>query len=144
MRIMKKVFCVKECLLLARQVYLFVHIVCVVAEAGTYLADGWFGSVWSLLGDHDYKRDCLNLPNINSATCCGLCPADSSSSGVPWFDFRPNAQWVRQTYKRGGFDVSKCILFLIAGVSNLTNCPDWMHDKPLGTDKVYYVGGVLC
>jgi hypothetical protein len=30
-----------------------------------------------------------------------------------------------------------CKLFDIVGVSNLSIMPDWMHDKPLGTDKVH-------
>ena len=37
-------------------------------QAGELLADGWFGCVWGLVGDHDYKRDCLELPNISSGT----------------------------------------------------------------------------
>ena len=93
--------------------------------------------MWALVGDHDYKRDCLLMPNVSSNKPCGLCPADTVEA--PWFDCRQGAAWVSRVYKQGQFDVSRCVLFGIMGVSNLTNYPDWMHDKPLGTDKVCYL-----
>ena len=88
------------------------------------------------MGDHDYKRGCLLLPNINSVNCCNRCPANNDENGTPWFDFRRCANWVLRTYARGGYDVSKCRLFDIKGVSNQSVFPDWMHDKSGGTDKV--------
>ncbi len=112
-----------------------------MCQAGEFLADGWFGCVWSLLGDHDYKRDCLGTPNVNSVNCCAHCPANNSSS--PWFDFRKSAKWVKECYEAGAVAMT-CKLFTIVGVTRLSIYGDWMHDRPLGTCKVspplHYVG----
>ena len=35
-----------------------------IMQVGQWLADGYYAVVWGLLGDHDYKRDCLGLPNV--------------------------------------------------------------------------------
>jgi hypothetical protein len=104
-----------------------------MSKAGTKLADGWRGVVWCLLGDHDYKRDCLGLPNVTSVNCCPLCPANKSST--PWFDFRKSAQWLKKLYAIGQVTYA-CLLFTIIGVTHLTIYGDWMHDRPLGTCKV--------
>ena len=103
-------------------------------KATTDLAGGYFGCVWGLLGDHDYKRDCLKLPNVNSNHCCPLCPANTAD--VPWFDFRREAHWLQRCYRKDQVKYP-CKLFDIEGVSNLSIMPDWMHDKCLGTDKVH-------
>ena len=50
-------------------------------KAKTLLADGWSALVYGLLGDHDYKRDCLLLNNINSANPCFKCKANKDGSG---------------------------------------------------------------
>ena len=106
-------------------------------QAGTEFAGGYFGYVWGLVGDHDYKRDCLDLPNVTAGSCCSLCPAGNKD--VLWYDFRAkHAKWLAATYVHGGFDHRGCRLFLIDGCSTQSNCDDWMHDKPLGTDKVSY------
>ena len=105
-----------------------------IMQVGQWLADGCYAVVWGLLGDHDYKRDCLGLPNVLSHNCCPSCPADTSKQ--PWFDFRLSAKWISMIYK--ACDKSyPCKLLTIQGVSVLTIWGDWMHDKPLGTDKVH-------
>ena len=113
---------------------MFISIWTIGIQAGTDLAGGYYGTVWACVGDHDYKRDCLLLPNINSAHPCGACPANTTD--CPWFDFRKTARCFSRVFGHGGFDVSKCLLFGIIGLTHLSVYPDWMHDKPLGTDKV--------
>ena len=107
-------------------------------KAGMLLAEGWSACVFGLFGDQDYKRDCLKLPNVNSVNCCAHCPANNSS--VPWFDFRRNALWPASIYSREQWLSTQwctCELFAITGVSIFSIYPDWMHDKHLGTDKVF-------
>ena len=112
----------------------------IMCQAGTLLADGWFGCVWALLGDHDYKRECLGTPNVNSTDCCAFCPANNSSS--PWFDFRPSAEWLKKIYPPGAAQYA-CVLFTIVGVTQLSIYGDWMHDRPLGTCKVFPTPSLL-
>ncbi len=100
-------------------------------EAGEKLADGWCGAVWALEGDHDYKRDCLELANVNAVQCCSHCPADNTH--CPWFHFVPGARWAKGIYATRAL---RCALFQMVGVGIWSVYPDWMHDKHLGTDKV--------
>ena len=103
-----------------------------MSEAGQPLADGWCGVVWAVQGDHDYKRDCLQLANVNAAKCCSHCPADNGKT--PWFHFSPGAKWAKSIYTKRWL---ACPLFQnMAGLGILAVYPDWMHDKLLGTDKV--------
>jgi len=87
--------------------------------------------VWAVIGDHDYKRDCLELANVNSTQCCSHCPANNKS--VPWFHFKPSATWAQRIFEARTL---ACALFQMLGLGILSVYPDWMHDKPLGTDKV--------
>ncbi len=41
-----------------------------MTQAGTKLADGWYASVWALLGDQDHKRDAYRMANVNSNDPC--------------------------------------------------------------------------
>lgn len=91
--------------------------------------------VWCLLGDHDYKRDCLRLPNVTGVDCCALCPANNDTASTPWFDFRRSAQWMKKLYVVGQVSYA-CLLFTIIGVTHMSIYGDWMHDRPLGTCKV--------
>ena len=116
------------CIYLWRLKYVFY-----IYKAGQPLADGWRAIVWGIIGDQDYKRDCLRLPNINSSCPCPLCDANTSST--PWFDFRREAAWV-QTMK-GAAAWDRCALFDLRGVTLASLYGDWMHDKNLGTDKVH-------
>ena len=98
---------------------------------------GYRGVLWALLGDQDYKRDCLALPNVTSNEPCAHCAANCSSR--PWYDFRGNASWIRSVVSLDGWQASRwnvCELFKVKGVTIQSVFPDWMHDKNLGTDKV--------
>ena len=108
-----------------------------LCQAGQWLANGYCACVWALLGDQDYKRDCLLLPNVNSNMPCAHCPCNTTD--VPWFDFRRQALWVGQIIGSDQWLASAwnlCELFKMKGVSILSVYPDWMHDKNLGSDKV--------
>ena len=87
--------------------------------------------MWAVIGDHDYKRDCLELANVTSTQCCSHCPANNKS--VPWFHFKPSATWAQRIFEARTL---ACALFQMLGLGILSVYPDWMHDKPLGTDKV--------
>lgn len=103
------------------------------------MADGWCGSVWVVAGDHDYKRDCLELANVNAGECCSHCPA--SNKKVPWFHFSAGAKWVKAIFTER---MLLCVLFQnMVGLGILSVYPDWMHDKHLGTDKVPQKGSYL-
>ena len=100
-------------------------------KARTKLADGWSGLVYGLLGDHDYKRDCLLLNNINSSQPCTHCKCNKTDT--PWFDFSLVAKWIFSPWNT----ILRCSLFgQEVGLSRKSVWPDWMHDKYLGTDKV--------
>ena len=85
------------------------------------------------MGDHDYKRDVLELANVNAARPCSHCPCDRQDT--PWFDFSLTAKWISKTYQ-DGLDLKCMLLRMSCGLSILAVYPDWMHDKYLGTDKV--------
>ena len=40
------------------------------SKAGKWLADGYFGSMWALLGDQDHKRDAYRMANVISNKPC--------------------------------------------------------------------------
>ena len=107
-----------------------------MSQAGEWLADGWGACVWAVIADHDHKRDVLQLANVNSGKPCSHCPADRKN--CPWWDFSLDAKWSKETYTKA-CDLASPILRMVIGVSILSVFPDWMHDKYLGTDKVYYV-----
>ena len=90
--------------------------------------------MWAIIGDHDHKRDVLGLANVNSGKPCSHCPCDRK--GTPWWDFSLSAEWARKVYNIA-VDLSCVLLRMSAGLSILSVYPDWMHDKYLGTDKVY-------
>ena len=89
--------------------------------------------MWAVIGDHDYKRDVLNLASINSAHPCGHCPAKRKE--YLWWDFSLSARWARNV-RSVAVDMPCVLLRLSVGLSILSVYPDWMHDKFLGTDKV--------
>ena len=95
------------------------------------LADGFCATNYFMTGDHDYKRDCLLLENINSTLCCSHCKANRTT--IPWFDFSLFARWTTSPSTKELL----CPLFgPELGLSRKNVAPDWMHDKYLGTDKV--------
>ena len=112
--------------------------------AGTWLADGWFGALWCIIGDLDYFHAQLNLRHHGSSAPCSFCPADSTT--MPWSEFRPGrATWMRGVYTATAFKTKypDCHrIFSLPGVSINTVWPDYMHCKYMGVDQ-YFLGSVL-
>ena len=64
-------------------------------RALTPLADGFCGTVWSLVGDWEYLSAVLKLPHYSSkANPCSLCKCTGGSEGTSWKDCRPTAAWM--------------------------------------------------
>ncbi len=110
-----------------------------VGKPGDTLAGGYYCCLWVITGDLDYFFKVLGLQNYNSNCPCSLCPATSTE--MPWFDWRPEALWLRNIYKAGEVPLRN-LLFTLPGVSVGTIFPDWMHVKHLGLDKKCY-GSIL-
>ncbi|HIF94878.1 MAG TPA: hypothetical protein EYQ60_17410 [Myxococcales bacterium] len=111
-------------------------------SGGDDLAGGFFCAIWALIGDLDYWRAYLRLPNSTSNTPCAICPCNVSD--CPWYDFRTHAVWLGRIYDTAAWTAAgmgMCVLFTIPGVTNHSLHPDWMHAKHLGTDKVLHNNG---
>jgi len=39
-------------------------------KAGTDIADGWHAVCYALGADHDFKKEVMNMANVNSAKPC--------------------------------------------------------------------------
>ena len=106
------------------------------AVAGVKLMKGKTMCIWALICDLEHCCKAYDMASPTGACPCGLCPVNSS--GLPWWDFRPNASWIARVHTvsswiAGGF--KKSIIFDIVGVTVLSFYPDWMHCKSLGIDK---------
>ncbi|CAE7776529.1 unnamed protein product, partial [Symbiodinium necroappetens] len=115
-------------------------------RAGQALAGGFYGVLWSLIGDLDYFTQILQLPNYNNATMpCPLCRA-SLSGNLTWSNFSSTAPWRATMWRPHTWhlwpDRSRNPVFSIPGVSSLQIALDYMHSKYLGTDQFQF-GSVL-
>ncbi|CAE7343817.1 unnamed protein product [Symbiodinium sp. CCMP2592] len=115
-------------------------------RAGSALANGFYGVVWSLIGDLDYFTQILQLPNYNNASMpCPLCKANLSGD-LTWSNFGSTAPWRASLWRphtwHAWADRSRNPIFSIPGVSALQIACDYMHSKYLGTDQVQF-GSVL-
>ena len=111
-------------------------------RAGTYLANGYCGCLWSLIGDLDYLVSILKLPNFNSSRPCSLCRC-SLAGANSWSDFSPSALWRNQLWTLTAWKNwegrSQCPLFgCLSYCSALTVHLDYMHCKYLGVDQYVY------
>ena len=118
-----------------------------LAHEVRYLADGFYGVLWGLIGDLDYFYKWLLLENHASGTApCMLCPANLGTLGRPnWRDFRNNAAWIGHTYGHAAWadaHPNRLSLLLLPFVSVHTLCNDYMHCKYLGVDQ-YLMGSIL-
>ena len=108
------------------------------AKPGIKLLGGRFMSVWGLIGDLEHICKAYAMPNsTNRDHPCGLCPANCTD--LPYWDFRPNAKWIKLIYTAAFWRASglrKSIIWDITGVSCLSFQPDYMHCKSLGIDKI--------
>ena len=114
-------------------------------KAGKHLADGYYATLWSVIGDLDYLSKTLGLPRSTSHNPCCLCKCTlngelswkNNSTDAPWLGamWTP-LEWIAWDQK------AKCELFSIPGVSSQTVALDWMRNKYLGIDQYQY-GSVL-
>ncbi|CAE7471903.1 unnamed protein product [Symbiodinium sp. CCMP2592] len=115
-------------------------------RAGTPLAGGFFGVVWSLIGDLDYFTQFLQLPNYNNKSMpCSMCRTTLSGL-TTWSNFQVGAAWRGTMWRPDAWHAwagrSRNPIFSIPGVSACNICADYMHCKFLGTDAVQF-GSVM-
>lgn len=111
-----------------------------IRGGGDFLNRGYRGILYLLKGDLDYLSKTLGLPNCGSTNPCTWCPANLTN--IPWWDLRPGCEWGKQLYTAGIELAGVCELFRVPGVTLMSVCPDWMHNKNLGTD-MYFYGSVI-
>lgn len=115
-------------------------------KAGTWLAEGYAGILWTLVGDLEYLTQYLKLPHYGSKTSpCALCQCKGDYSDTSWRDCRPNATWVGMQWTPEAWQAwehrSSCDLFrLLPGLTACATAYDFMHSKYLGTDMVFLAG----
>ena len=67
--------------------------------AGTWLAEGRFGVLWSLKGDLDHFSKTFGLERTSAERCCLLCPAIREGRiGMRWTNFNRGATWRQRRY----------------------------------------------
>jgi hypothetical protein len=109
-----------------------------------WLADGFFGILFAIIGDLDYFHKNLRLANHSSGTSpCIFCPANLFHPN--WRDFRPGAAWIHCCYNRDNWLAKYAThlpIFDLLFVSSCTVCGDYMHCKYLGSDQ-YFFGSIF-
>lgn len=91
--------------------------------------------------EYDFKRLLRLYVNSGSkrfqTSLLSLYNSTFKNVKLRW-DFRPNAKWIRRIWSAERWKEEVCNpswIFRIVGVTILSNYPDWMHCKHLGTDK---------
>ena len=68
--------------------------------AGTFLANGYCGLLWSLVGDLEYFNQVLQLPHYSNKTNpCALCRCSGGNDDTSWKDCRLTAPWLSMQWK---------------------------------------------
>ncbi|CAE7677342.1 unnamed protein product [Symbiodinium sp. CCMP2592] len=117
-------------------------------RAGTPLANGLRGIIWSLNGDAEYLVQKLQLPHYGSkASPCALCKCRGDNSDSSWHDCRTSARWLTLGWTRESWlaypERSSSTIFSNAtGLTPLNVHYDYMHCKYLGADQISF-GSVL-
>ena len=115
-----------------------------LAHTVRFLADGYYGVLFSLIGDLDYFYKWLKLENHASTTApCMYCPANLTDPN--WRDMRSCAPWNTREYTHITWVIAhpeRLSLFFLEFVSVYTLCADFMHCKYLGVDQ-YLFGSTL-
>ena len=112
-------------------------------RAGTWLAEGYAGILWTLVGGLEYLTQYLKLPHYCSKSSpCAPCRCKGDYSDASWRDCRPTAAWVGMQWSPEAWqDRSSCDLFnLLPGLTAVATAYDFMHSKYLGTDMVFLAG----
>lgn len=115
-----------------------------ISGGGKKLAGGYYGTLWAMSTDLEALAEELFLKSVSQTKApCNWC--EGNNSDIPWTDFRKNAKWLK-TIWQGQRWLARMKptnpLFSVPGVSITTSCPDWMHDKHIGTDQYTY-GSVI-
>ena len=119
-----------------------------LAKNMVWLADGFFGILFSIQSDNDFFSDCFGFPRWNSGSPCAFCPCTQQGGLMPWDNFQtvPDlAPWMNLCFDVAHFLTQNPFanpLFEVSGVSALTAQLDFMHVKYLGSDQYLY-GSVL-
>ena len=116
--------------------------------AGTWLANGFHGILWSGQFDLDFAQSRFHLADPLSGIPCMCCDATNSGPGC-WTDCTdpPANGWAAKTYTNESFAAkhgdSRHRLFRVLGGFGVANfVADLLHCKWLGADQ-YFHGGVL-
>ncbi len=113
------------------------------ARAGCWLADGFRGVLFSVLGDLDYLCSVLSLPRWSRHdNPCTLCLCKGGNQVGTWMDFQFSAGWqdkvwTAKTWKSWEHR-SKNPIFQAKGVTGVSVGLDYMHGKYLGSDLVQF------
>jgi hypothetical protein len=114
-------------------------------RAGTFLAGGYYATLWAVMGDLDYLAKTLKLPRSTSSNPCSLCRCTLHGENS-WKQNHDTAPWKNTLWKPLEWVAwegrSKVGLWSIPGVSAVTVALDWMHNKYLGIDQYLY-GSIL-
>ncbi|CAE7458459.1 unnamed protein product [Symbiodinium sp. CCMP2592] len=117
-------------------------------RAGTPLANGLRGIIWSLNGDAEYLVQKLQLPHYGSKSSpCALCRCRGDNSDSSWHDCRTSARWLTLGWTRESWLAypersSSAIFSNATGLTPLNVHYDYMHCKYLGADQISF-GSVL-
>lgn len=68
------------------------------ANRGQPLANGYRGTIWAVMGDHEFASNCLGLPHWAAARPCAEC--DASSSMDNWSKYFKNIEMDTQDFTR--------------------------------------------
>ena len=108
----------------------------------TPLANGYFATLWAIIGDLDYLAKALLLPRSTLATGpCALCRCKGKGP-YTWMNFAPDAAWSSVVWSATGWrkwpERSKSPLLEMEGFSPHFVALDYMHNKYLGHDQLCY------
>ena len=113
-------------------------------RAGTDLAGGLCGVLWTIRADLDFLAKGLGLEYYGSNDPCVCCKANRSD--VPWTDAKPTADWIGKMWSKTDWKLAHpsahALLTKVVGVSILNVIPDIMHVFHLGV-YMYFFGSLL-
>ena len=114
-------------------------------RAGKLLANGFYATIWAVMGDLDYLNKTLQLPRSTSHHPCTLCRC-TLNGPLSWKQNDDQAEWITSCWKPLEWIAwdgrSKVELFSIPGISAVSVALDYMHNKYLGADQYLY-GSIL-
>ena len=107
-------------------------------KAGTPLAEGFYGVLWSVQGDLDWYAKTLGMAHWRHHKPCWLCHCVNEETELKWNNLEPDAPWKRHPRHMEDFVASfprARYIMEVPGMSLARLSPDWMHVKHLGIDQ---------